>query len=219
MTRRKEKEQGFSLVEVIVAMAIMSIGTMAVIPNILTRFRQASVDSYTQKLEAGLSQLKANMIGRQDSCTLRFPSGEIGPAEIDNLTIEETSETGDPDCPKPTRMGTYSVRDSNGNVIEDSEGNPEVAMRTMASTKLRLLNLRNSHNSFEADDLKIKITPESITINTVGGVVASTQPLLIRVRSKSLYDKGKGHERCLEMEATTGSLNRGTWKDSTCGTS
>ena len=219
MTSRKDVQQGFSLVELVVAMAIVSIGTMSVIPSIHTRFRQASVDSYTQKLEAGLNQLKANMIGRQDSCTLRFPSGEIGPIEIDNLAIEESSDQGDPDCPKPSRMGTYSVTDDNGNIIKDSNGYPETEMRTMASTKLRLLNIRNSHNNFEAEDLKIKITPDTITINTVGGVVASTQPLLIRIRSESLFKNGKGHERCLEMEPTTGSLNSGTWKNSTCSTS
>lgn len=199
MRTNERKENGFSLVELLVAVAIVSIGAVAIIPNLQTRIRQSSVDAYAQKLESGLTHLKANMIGRQDTCILNFPSGEIRPSQIDAIKIDETSDDGDdPDCPTPDRMGGAS----------------------MASTKLRLLKIRNSHTDFEEEDLKITISPSSIALNTIGGVTApsvnySTKPLIIRVRSETLEKQGKGHERCIEMETTTGLLISGTWQNHT----
>lgn len=196
MKPNKNKEQGFTLMELVVTAVIVGIGVVAIIPNIMTRIRQSSVDGYAQKLESGLTQLKANMIGRQDTCIINFPNGEVSPSEIDAVTVEESSdEDDDPDCPTPDRMGGAS----------------------MASTKLRLLKIRNSHTDFEEEDLKITISPSSIALNTIGGVTApsvtySSEPLLIRVRSETLHNQGKGHERCIEMERTTGLLISGTWQ-------
>ena len=106
-----KQEAGFSLIELMVAVLISTIAAMAVVPALQTRFRQAAVDSYTQKIEAGLTQLKANMIGRQDSCIIRFPSGagsetEFKPEDLDNLAIQEEAINGEEaDCPKPSKMG------------------------------------------------------------------------------------------------------------------
>ena len=197
-------EAGFSLIELMVAVLISTIAAMAVVPALQTRFRQAAVDSYTQKIEAGLTQLKANMIGRQDSCIIRFPSGagyeaECKPEDLDNLEIEEEATDGDEaDCPKPSKMGG----------------------RTMATTKLRLLSIRNTQNDYDNKDLKILISPEAIAINTIGGVASLAQgsePLIIRVRSDTLHQQNKGQERCVVMHPTTGEITSGSWNGSTFG--
>ena len=62
-----------------VAVFISSIAAMAILPALNNRFRQAAVDSYTQKLEAGLTQLKANMIGNTD---IHFPNGAGSEQEL-----------------------------------------------------------------------------------------------------------------------------------------
>ena len=199
----KTAEPGFTLVEMLVAIAITSIGATAVIPVLQTRFRQAAVDSYTQKIEAGLTQLKANMIGRQDSCIIYFPEGsgsetEFSPEDIDRISIEEERDDGaEADCPKPSKMGG----------------------KTMATTKLRLLSIRNTQSANDQTDLKILISPESISLNTVGGVTAPraldstevSQPLVIRIRSERLTNQGRGLERCVIMEPTTGEISSGSW--------
>ena len=117
------------------------------------------------------------------------------PEHIAPRERESSNEDDDPDCPMPDRMGGA----------------------IMASTKLRLLKIRNSHTDFEEKDLKITISPTSIALNTIGGVTApsvtySSQPLVIRVRSETLQNLGIGHERCIEMERTTGLLISGTWQ-------
>ena len=203
-TMTNKQEAGFSLIELMVAVLISTIAAMAVVPALQTRFRQAAVDSYTQKIEAGLTQLKANMIGRQDSCIIRFPSGagseaEFKPKDLDNLAIQEEAMNGEEaDCPKPSKMGG----------------------RTMATTKLRLLSIRNTQNDYDNNDLKILISPEAIAINTIGGVASLAQgsePLIIRVRSDTLHQQNKGQERCVVMQPTTGEITSGSWNGSTFG--
>lgn len=192
---------GFSLVELMVGVTISTMAALSIIPVLQVRFRQAAVDSYTQKLEAGLTQLKANMISRQDSCIIHFPTGagsddtKFSPNDIDNFSInEEIAINTEVDCPLPSGMGG----------------------RSMATTKLRLINIKGTHSNFDNTDLKILISPESIAINTVGGVTApnsaySNEPLIIRIRSDSLYQKNKGQERCVVMQPTTGEITSGSW--------
>ena len=89
----------------------------------------------------------------------------------------------------------------------------------MATTKLRLLSLRNTQSENDQKDLKILISPESISLNTVGGVTAPraldsadvNEPLIIRIRSKRLTSQGRGLERCVIMEPTTGEISSGSW--------
>jgi prepilin-type N-terminal cleavage/methylation domain-containing protein len=195
---------GFSLLELMVAVLISSIAAMAVVPALQTRFRQAAVDSYTQKVQAGLTQLKANMIGRQDSCIIRFPTGAgsealFSPTDLDQLAIQEEASNGEEaDCPKPSNMGG----------------------RTMAATKLRILSIKNTQSDFDNQDLKILISPDVIAINTIGGVASLAQgsePLIIRVRSDTLHQRGRGQERCVVMHPSTGEITHGSWDGSTFG--
>ncbi len=198
--KSKNQDTGFSLLELMVAVAISTFAAMSSIPVLQTRFRQAAIDGYTRKLEAGLNQLKANMISRQDSCIIHFPDGagsekEFSPNDIDNFSITEEAANGNEvDCPKPDRM--------NG--------------RSMATTELRLVNLKGTQSEYDNQDIKILINPDSIAINTVGGVTApsssySEKPLTIRIRSDSLYKKRKGQERCIVMQPTTGEITSGSW--------
>ena len=199
---KQAQDTGFSLLELMVAVLISSIAAMAVVPALQLRFRQAAVDSYTQKVEAGLTQLKANMIGRQDTCIIRFPNGagsgaELSPADLDQLVIQEEAANGEEaDCPKPSNMGG----------------------RTMATTKLRLLSIKNTQSDFDNQDLKIRISPDVIAINTIGGVASLAQgsePLIIRVRSDTLHQRGRGQERCVVMHPSTGEITNGSWESST----
>jgi prepilin-type N-terminal cleavage/methylation domain-containing protein len=188
---------GFSLLELLITLVISAAFATAVIPQLQQRFKQAAVDSYTSKLEAGINQLKANMIGRQDSCKINFPSGagsevEINPMALESLQIDTTGEGTD--CPQPTDMNGLD----------------------MASTELRMTNLKGSLTNQQRNDLRLLISPTSISMTTVGGVSApdattSNQPLIIRVRSRTLHNQAKGFERCLSLEPMTGSLIRGTW--------
>ena len=196
------RAEGFSLLELLVAMAISSLAAMAVIPALQIRHHQQAVDRYSQQLVAGLSQLKATMLSRQDSCIIEFPLGagteaEFSPSDLDNLVIEDQdSDAEQANCPRPAAM----------------DGG-----RSMATTTLRLLPLRNSHSSRDSSDLRILISPASIALSSVGGVIApsaayTNEPLILRVRSLRLSNWGRGRERCVVMEASTGQISSGNWQ-------
>lgn len=198
-------QAGFSLLELMVAVTISGIAAMAVIPALQIRYRQQAVDRYSQQLVAGLSQLKATMLSRQDSCIIEFPTGagtetEFSPGDLDNLVIEDQgSDSQEANCPRPAAM----------------DGG-----RTMATTALRLLPLRNSHSSSDSSDLRILISPASIALSSVGGVIApsaayNNEPLILRVRSLRLRNWGRGQERCVVMEASTGQISSGSWQGNT----
>ena len=54
----KSKSAGFSLLELLVGMVIVTIGLSAAIPTYLRNMRQGEVDRYTQQLEAGFFGLR-----------------------------------------------------------------------------------------------------------------------------------------------------------------
>ena len=65
------------------------------------------------------------------------------------------------------------------------------------------------------NDLKIRISPEAIAINTIGGVASLAQgsePLIIRVRSDTLHQQNRGQERCVVMHPSTGEITNGSWE-------
>ena len=202
MMQKHSQNQGFSLIELLATIVIGLILAMAAIPQLQQRFKQSQVDAYTSRLEAGINQMKAGMISRQDACTIVFPTGagtetEIKPSTLESLQID-TQGAGS-NCPKPSSMGT-----------------PGGSNMSMNSSDLRLVNIKNTLSKSQASDIRLLISPSSISMTTIGGVTApdasvSTTPLMIRIRSSSLHTKAQGFERCLKLEPMTGTLIRGTW--------
>ena len=73
MTCNKHSQKGFSIVEIIVAFAILTI-SMAVTVPVITRNRwKVDVDSYATQLETGLYSLRAKLGSRKTSCSITFP--------------------------------------------------------------------------------------------------------------------------------------------------
>jgi prepilin-type N-terminal cleavage/methylation domain-containing protein len=202
MIQRHLPPSGFSLIELIATIVIGLIMATAAIPQLQQRFKQSQVDAYTSRLEAGINLLKASMISRQDSCTIVFPAGagtetEIKPSVLESLQID--TQGAGTNCPKPTSMGS-----ANGSNLN------------MNSSDLRLVNIKHSLSSSQDNDIRLLISPTSISMTTIGGVTApdanvSTTPLIIRIRSAYLNSRSSGFERCLKLEPTTGALIRGTW--------
>ena len=75
---------GFSLLEILVAMAIVSLVMVWAIPNYVRALRQGEVDRYTQILEAGFYNLRAELGTSRTSCSLNFtkPQTWLGPHEL-----------------------------------------------------------------------------------------------------------------------------------------
>ena len=68
MTCNNKNEDGFSLIEVIVALVIVIIATATTVPVITRNRWQVDVDRYTTQLETGLYALRAKLGSRKTSC-------------------------------------------------------------------------------------------------------------------------------------------------------
>ena len=71
------KSSGFSLLEMLVGMVIITIGLSAAIPSYVRNMRQGEVDRYTQLLEAGFFGLRAKLGRQKTSCTLHFDTSGL----------------------------------------------------------------------------------------------------------------------------------------------
>ena len=95
MTCNNKNEDGFSLIEVIVALVIITIATAATVPVITRNRWQVDVDRYTTQLETGLYALRAKLGSRKTSCSITFPEGFnfLEPKKITEFSKGENSGT------------------------------------------------------------------------------------------------------------------------------
>ena len=69
----KRQKNGFTLVEMVVALSLLSIATAATVPTITRNRWQKDVNGYAIKLESGLLDLKAKLGKQKTSCEIKFP--------------------------------------------------------------------------------------------------------------------------------------------------
>ena len=87
----KKQSPGFTLTELLVGMAIVSIGLTAAIPNIQRNMKQGEVDRFTQQLETGFFGLRAKLGQQKTSCTLEFKTSNINTFSSPKDLIETRS--------------------------------------------------------------------------------------------------------------------------------
>ena len=74
MTSNKIDQEGFSLVEIIIALAILTTSMAITVPIIARNSSQVEVDRYATQLESGLYGLRAKLGSRKTSCSMIFPT-------------------------------------------------------------------------------------------------------------------------------------------------
>ena len=70
----KNKESGFTLIEMLVALAVLGVVTTTTVPIISRSRWQGEVDRYALLLESGLYQLRAKLATNKTSCKIDFPA-------------------------------------------------------------------------------------------------------------------------------------------------
>ena len=209
----KTKSAGFSLLELLVGMVIVTIGVSAVIPSYLRNMRQGEVDRYTQQLEAGFFGLRAKLGQQKTSCTLNFDKSGLNnlaaPADVVemkdhperieccNSDIEAAGRSSG--CAYGPEIGTLLAGDSSGAEKD----------KIIRDRSLRLLDREGTPES-EAVVMSVNLASYELT---PPGTSTMSEDLIFLIRSTNTQEQ-RLRTRCLQISGT-GTVFRASWNTNT----
>ena len=212
MTYNKTRKNGFSLVEMLIAVSILATSTAVTVPIIARNQWQVDVDRYALQLESGLYGLRAKLGSRKTSCSIVFPS-EYSFLEPRNITEFSKGENttnfnccdseisdiiGDPDC---------------------GQGYPGHQLSSITQRPLDNLRLVQTESTPESKNVRVAVSTRNFGFTPPGTTAeAGTLTFLIchqRALSKTnqtncIANQQKLSIRCVQVDAT-GAIERGTW--------
>ena len=209
----KSKSAGFSLLELLVGMAIITISLSATIPSYMRNMRQGEVDRYTQQLEAGFFGLRAKLGQQKTSCTLNFDTSGLNnfaaPADLVemkdhpermeccNSDIETAGRSSG--CAYGPEIGTLLAKDSSGAEKE----------KIIRDRSLRLLDREGTPES-EVVEVSVNLASYELT---PPGTSTMSDDLIFLIRSTNKQEQ-RLRTRCLQISGT-GTIVRASWDAST----
>ena len=209
----KSKSAGFSLLELLVGIVIITIGLSATIPSYIRNMRQGEVDRYTQQLEAGFFGLRAKLGQQKTSCTLNFDTSGLNnfaapadlvemkdhPERIEccNSDIETVGRSSG--CAYGPEIGTLLAKDSSGAEKE----------KIIRDRSLRLLDREGTPES-EVVEVSVNLASYELT---PPGTSTMSDDLIFLIRSTNKQEQ-RLRTRCLQISGT-GTIVRASWDAST----
>ncbi len=211
----KKQTNGFTLIEMIVAMTLLTIATAATAPMIAKNRWQKDVNNYALKLEAGLLDLKANLGKQKTSCEIKFPAAysfeipknlvEFSQQSDSNTTTmqccnsEISQLTDDPDC----------INGAHGPSLSELTGREQDNLRMVqyeSTPESKLVRIAVSTTNFG-------FTPPGTTLNAeqITFLICHQRSLLAENSKICLADKHKLDIRCVQIDGT-GEVSNGIWK-------
>lgn len=212
-----KKSKGFTLLEVLSGIVIVSIGVSTAIPSFLRQVQQSEVDRYTTQLEAGVFSLRSKLGQQKTSCTLTFPSsGLTSFAPPINMMETQTNPTLLECCDTQIGGCAYSA-DIPGEVIKqknlklDAEKRQPLDQDQILKIKReRSIRLVNNEGSPESRQVEVAVSAKVYELTPPGTSTAGDE-LMILVRSKNTANE-KLRTRCLKISGTS-TIYRGSWNE------
>ena len=211
----KRTETGFTLIEMVVTVAILAIATAMTAP-IITRNRwQGEVDRYASMLESGLYGLRAKLGARKTSCIITFPATfnfappnklvEFSQSNSNNQTSFQCCDSEisrlkqDPDC---------------------NIGHPGYQLSSLTNRPLDNLRLLLHESTPESNAVRVAVsgkefgfTPPGTTANsgTLTFLICHNRSQTAGSTSRCLPDHDRLKMRCVQIDGT-GAIAKGTWE-------
>lgn len=190
-------KNGFTLIEMITVVAIISLATSWAFPQFRSAIEQSKVDRYTQNLESGLFNLKTRLQKSSKKCTFfsNIPSSSlnkyINPSELLELGKKnDTNKAKYLDC-----------------IIDDRDIGME------GEIPFRFL-LREGTS--DKDYVEISTSETNYNLNNLG-TSSTGKDITFKIRSKKWSEEKRLSTRCIVFSGN-GHLYKGTWSytDSSC---
>ena len=209
----KSKSAGFSLLELLVGMVIITIGLSAAIPSYLRNMRQGEVDRYTQQLEAGFFGLRAKLGQQKTSCTLNFDQNGLNnfvpPSDVVEMKEHpERIECCNSDIAAAGRSSGCAYGPEIGTLLAEGSSGDEKT-KIIRDRSLRLL-VREGTPESEAVEVSVNLASYELT---PPGTSTMSDDLIFLIRSTNTEEQ-RLRTRCLQISGT-GTIVRASWDDST----
>lgn len=209
----KSKSAGFSLLELLVGMVIVTIGLTAAIPSYLRNMRQGEVDRYTQQLEAGFFGLRAKLGQQKTSSTLNFDQNGLSnfavPADLVEMQDHpERIECCNSDIEAAGRSSGCAYGPEIGTLLAEGSSGDEKA-KIIRDRSLRLLDREGTP---ESDAVEVSVNLSSYEL-TPPGTSTMSEDLIFLIRSTNTEEQ-RLRTRCLQISGT-GTIVRASWDAST----
>ena len=207
------KSAGFSLLELLVGMVIVSISLSAAIPSYVRNMRQKEVDRYTQQLEAGFFGLRAKLGQQKTSCTLNFDqnglSNFVTPAELVEMQDHpERIECCNSDIEAAGRSSGCAYGPEIGTLLAGGSSGAEKE-KIVRDRSLRLLDREGTP---ESESVEVSVNLASYEL-TPPGTSTMSNDLIFLIRSTNTQEQ-RLRTRCLQISGT-GTIVRASWDAST----
>ena len=203
------KSAGFSLLELLVGMVIVSISLSAAIPSYVRNMRQGEVDRYTQQLEAGFFGLRAKLGQQKTSCTLNFNqnglSNFVTPADLVEMQDHpERIECCNSDIEAAGRSSGCAYGPEIGTLLAGGSSGAEKE-KIIRDRSLRLLDREGTPES-ELVEVSVNLASYELT---PPGTSTMSNDLIFLIRSTNTQEQ-RLRTRCLQISGT-GTIVRASW--------
>ena len=212
MTYNRRSQNGFGLVEVVVAASIFAISMATTVPMITRNHWKSDIDRYTNQLEAGLYSLRAKLGSRKTSCSINFPktyqfleankitefSQGVNRTSFNCCDSEISSLINDPDC---------------------EVGHPGYQLSDITRRQLDNLRLVQTESTPESEKVRIAVSTTDFGL-TPPGTTAEAGTLIFLVCHQQALSKSNlnncidGQNRlrigCVQIDGT-GVIKKGLW--------
>lgn len=202
----KKKNQGFTLLELVVAAAIVTTAIAWSIPSYMRSVRQGEVDRYNRAIETGFQNLKENLHSTKTTCIFEFSSTFVW-KRPDQILEFRTNEDLSIDKPQRLRCCNSELKKHTGEECPNIE-----AIRLHPDTSDAARSLRFMWHQFTPDSERVQVAVSSSNYTMPPpGSNAETKPLTFMVRSVDSESDPSLKIRCMQI-AGNNYLNRGTWQ-------
>ncbi|QNI53309.1 hypothetical protein SynBIOSE41_00776 [Synechococcus sp. BIOS-E4-1] len=216
MTCNNTKQKGFSLVELIVGLAILSTASAITVPIITRNWWQVDVDRYASQLESGIYGLRAKLGSRKTSCSMMFPAAE---SFMTPETITEFSQGKNRTDFKCCDSEISQLIDDTG-CMEGYAGNK---LSEITGRPLDNLRLVQKESAPESQHVRVAVSTRDFGF-TPPGTTANAGTLTFLICHQKALSKGDptncipGQERlsirCIQIDGT-GAIESGNWINDT----
>lgn len=210
----KQEIEGFSLLELLVAIVIITIGLSTTIPTYIRNMRQGEVDRYTQQIEAGFFGLRAKLGKQKTSCTLRFDhsglSNFVTPADLVEMgNHPERIECCNSDIRAAGEPSGCAYGPQIGALLASSITDSLQKTKVQRDRSLRLI---NREGTTESKVVEVAVNAETYEL-TPPGTSTMSNSLIFLIRSINNNEK-RLRTRCLQISGT-GTVLSASWNQVT----